>query len=106
MALAWKAAPKPLSMLTTDTPLAQEFSMGEQRGHAAEGGAVAHRGGHRDHRRGDKAAHHGGERALHAGHRHHGPRRAQLVGHVQKPMDAGHAHIVEAPHLVAEELPR
>ncbi len=27
MALAWKAAPKPLSMFTTDTPLAQEFNM-------------------------------------------------------------------------------
>ena len=25
--LAWKAAPKPLSIFTTDTPLAQEFSM-------------------------------------------------------------------------------
>ena len=27
MALAWKAAPKPLSMLTTDTPLANYFIM-------------------------------------------------------------------------------
>ncbi len=44
-------APKPLSMLTTVTPGAQELSIAEQRGEPAERGAVADAGGHRDERR-------------------------------------------------------
>ena len=47
---------------------------GQQRGEAAERGAVADRGGQRDHRHADQAGHHAGQRAVHAGRDHHRPR--------------------------------
>ena len=60
-------APYPLSMLTTVTPGAQELSIAEQRGDAAERGAVADAGGHRDQRYAGQPADDGRQRALHAG---------------------------------------
>ena len=66
--LAMHPAPKPLSMLTTDTPGAQRVEHGQQGGEAAEARAVADAGRHGDDGTADQAADHAGKRALHAGH--------------------------------------
>ena len=79
---------------------------GQQGRHAAERGPVAHRGGHRDHGARHQAAHHARQSALHAGHGDDAAGAVQLVGAIEQPMDARHPHVVEAHHLVAEELGR
>ena len=61
-------APKPLSMLTTMTPGAQELSIAKQRGDPAEGGAVADAGRHGHEGYAGQSADDRGQRALHPGH--------------------------------------
>ena len=69
-----------------------------------EGRAVAHAGGHRDHRAVHQAAHHAGQRALHARDRHHAPRVHQFVHIGQQPVNARHAHVVQTHHAAAQGL--
>ena len=66
---------------------------GEQRGEAAEGGAVAGRGGDRDDRRGDQAGDRGGQGAVHAGGDDHHPGAAQRRRRRQQPLEAGDADV-------------
>ena len=61
------AAPKPLSMLTTDTPVAQLFSIASKRREAAEARAIADARRHGHDRHVDEAADYARQRALHAG---------------------------------------
>ena len=57
------AAPKPLSMLTTETPDAQLFSMPSSAAIPPKLGAVANRGWNGDHRDGHESRHDAGQRA-------------------------------------------
>ena len=61
------AAPKPLSMLTTDDAGRAAVQHAEQRREAAEAGAVADAGRHGDDRHADQAGDDARQRAFHAG---------------------------------------
>ena len=60
-------APKPLSMFTTETPDGAAVEHAEQRGDAAEAGAVADARRHGDDRHADQAGDDARQRAFHAG---------------------------------------
>ena len=89
------AAPKPLSMLTTETPLAQLFSIAEQGGQPAEAGAVADAGRNGDDRHVDQAADHARQRALHAGDDDDDAGGDQAVVLGEQPVEAGDADVVQ-----------
>ena len=88
-------APYPLSMLTTVTPGAQELSIAEQRGEAAERGAVPDAGGHRHERDAGQAADHGRQRALHAGDDDEAVGPASRSRTREQPVQPGHADVVD-----------
>ena len=94
MELAIAAAPKPLSMLTTETPLAQLFSMPSRAAQPAETGAVADAGRHGDDRHVDQAADHARERPLHPGDDDDdaGGHEALVFG--QEPVESGDADVI------------
>ena len=104
MELAIAAAPKPLSMLTTDTPLAQLFSIAEQRREAAEARAVADAGRDGDDRHVHQPADHARQRAFHAGDDddHAGGDEALVLG--EQAVQAGDADVVEPVDRIAHDL--
>ncbi len=97
-------APKPLSMLTTDTPLAQLLSMPEQRRQPMEAGAVADAGGHGDDRHRDEAGDDAGQRAFHAGDDDDDAGRPEAIVLAQQAMEAGDADVEEPIDRVAHHL--
>ena len=86
-------APYPLSMLTTVTPGRAGVEHRQQRGDAAERGAVADAGRHRDERDADQPADHGGQRALHAGDDDQAVGLLEPVADAEQPVEAGHADV-------------
>ena len=105
MSVPVKAAPKPLSMLTTVTLGEQELSMPRRAAAPAKDGSVADRGGHGDDGNGDEAADDRGQGAFHAGADDDARwRRRAGIAHGQEAMEAGDADIVEAGDLCAEEF--
>ena len=66
ISVAWKAAPKPLSMLTTEMPPAQELSIDSSADRPPKLAAVADRGRHGDDRRRGQAGDDRWQRPLHA----------------------------------------
>ncbi len=99
-----RPAPKPLSMLTTETPLAQLLSMAEQRREAAEAGAVADAGRHGDDRHVDQAADDAGQRAFHAGDDDDDAGGGEAVVLGEQAVEAGDADVVQPVDRVAHDL--
>ena len=102
--LAATAAPKPLSILTTVTPAAQEFNIAEQRRQAAEAGAVADAGRDPDHRLVHQTGDDAWESALHSGDDDEHARPPQVLVVAEQAVDARDADVVEALDRVAGQL--
>ena len=100
------AAPNPLSIFTTETPDGAAVQHAEEGGDAAEAGAVADAGGHRDHRHADETGDDARQRAFHAGDDDDHARGRQPGALAQHPMETGDAHVVHPLHLVAHQLRR
>ena len=98
------AAPKPLSMLTTETPLAQLFSIASSAVSAAEARAVADAGRDGDDRHVDQAADHARQRAFHAGDDDDDAGGGEAVVLGEQPVQAGDADVVEPVDRVAHDL--
>ena len=90
------AAPKPLSMPTTVTPLAHDESMASSGGDAFERGAVADAGRHGDDRGGGQAADDAGEGALHPGDHDDRIGRRDRVDACQQAVQAGDTDVGDA----------
>ena len=99
-------APNPLSMFTTETFDAQEFSIPSSAAQSLERRAIADAGGHGDHRHADQAADHAGQARLPFPRKPHHASAGQHVALRQQAMDAGNAHVVHVLHLVAHDLRR
>ncbi len=74
---------------------------GQQGRHAAEAAAVAHAGGHCDHRLAGQAAHHAGQGALHAGGHDDDAGLIQQGLLAQEPVQPGHTDVIETLHGVS-----
>lgn len=102
---ALNPAPKPLSMLTTETPLAQEFI--QRAGWLpAEIGPIAHAGRYGYHRGLYQACQHAGESSFHARHGHQCSSLADRVQMGNQAVQAGHAAVPVPDYPAAQKFRR
>ena len=91
-------------MFTTETPLAQEFSMESSAATPPKRRAVANARRHGDDRAVDQSADDAGKRALHPGDGDDGARTHQLVQTGEQTVQPGHADVIQPHDAVSEHL--
>ena len=102
--LAAYAAPKPLSIFTTVTPLPQLLSIPNRAAKPPETRSVSHAGWHRDDRPAHQPGDGGRQGPFHARHHDVDTCLLDLRHPRQEPVQPGNADIVDSSHVISHDL--